>query len=192
MNHKHELINHVIAKNNYKTYLELGIGAAKETWNQIQNVTKTGVDFSVHGPNIHTTTTDAFFKYNTAKYDVIYIDADHEESSVMRDFENSLRFIEENGIIFMHDVGPENFENTALTASGTAYLAWIKIRSEKYYARAFEFPNGDVIGMVFVNKIGIPLKNVEYSWDFYNQNKKDVLNFMILDELDAILTNGKV
>ena len=35
MNHKHELINHVIAKNNYKTYLELGIGAAKETWKQL-------------------------------------------------------------------------------------------------------------------------------------------------------------
>ena len=193
MNYRYELINYLIRKNNYKNYLELGIGPYKENFNNITTeVNKTGVDVMISGENILTTTTDHFFENNTDKFDIIFIDADHNESAVIRDFYNSLKIIKENGMILLHDIGPENIENTGINSSGTAYLAWLKIRQESFYTASFRFlpdyvfPKGDVLGIVMPNKQGIPLTNIELTWDFYTQNRNLVLNEIIIDDIEKL------
>jgi len=50
-------------------------------------------------------TTDEFFKHNKNYYDCIFIDADHTYEGVKKDFENSLNFLNDSGIIIFHDIG---------------------------------------------------------------------------------------
>ena len=38
--------------------------------------------------------------------DIIFIDADHNYTSVVKDFENSLKILNKLGIIFLHDTDP--------------------------------------------------------------------------------------
>lgn len=51
-------------------------------------------------------TTDDFFEQNRETFDVIFIDADHAFSSVVKDLENALGILNKHGIIFMHDTDP--------------------------------------------------------------------------------------
>ena len=130
MENKHEIINYFISKIGYTTYLELGIGSKKETFSEIKCSYKTGVDSTVGGEDIINVTTDEFFKMNKKKYDVIYIDADHDVESVYKDYLNAAKYLKKGGIIFMHDIGTVSLRNTSPAASGTAYKAWIRICAE--------------------------------------------------------------
>lgn len=49
-------------------------------------------------------TTDDFFLKNTQKYDCIFIDADHEYDSVKKDYENSLKSLNNGGYLIFHDI----------------------------------------------------------------------------------------
>lgn len=49
------------------------------------------------------------FKHNETRFDLIFIDGLHEFKQVMRDIENSLRFLAPYGVIVCHDVYPFDF-----------------------------------------------------------------------------------
>jgi hypothetical protein len=57
-------------------------------------------------PRFYQMTTDEFFKQNTEKFDIIFIDACHKFDQVKIDFENSLKCLEDRGIIIFHDTDP--------------------------------------------------------------------------------------
>ena len=57
-------------------------------------------------------TTNQFFEENKDKFDIIYIDADHEYNQVIKDYNNSVECINKGGIIFLHDLYPPNEEHT--------------------------------------------------------------------------------
>ena len=52
---------------------------------------------------VHKITSDGFFKNNTKKYNLIYIDGCHEPDFIKRDMENSFSILEKNGIMWMDD-----------------------------------------------------------------------------------------
>ena len=54
--------------------------------------------------NFFNMTTDAFFEQNSQKYDCIFIDADHSYEGVMKDYVNSLKFVNNNGWLIFHDI----------------------------------------------------------------------------------------
>ena len=51
-------------------------------------------------------TTDNFFLTFNEKIDIAFIDADHHFESALKDFENVLKLLNDDGIIFMHDTDP--------------------------------------------------------------------------------------
>jgi predicted O-methyltransferase YrrM len=53
----------------------------------------------------HQLTSDDFFQNNIKNFDFIYIDGNHTPEQIKRDIENSLKFIRNNGIIWMDDYG---------------------------------------------------------------------------------------
>ena len=59
---------------------------------------------------IHKTTSDVFFENNEDgdTYNLIYIDGCHEPDYIQRDMENSFRFLEKDGIMWMDDYGGGN------------------------------------------------------------------------------------
>jgi hypothetical protein len=106
---RHELINYLISKFNYKTYLEIGYKAGA-TFNLIDCKYKRSVDPMPENECIYLykLTSDNFFKINNKKYDIIFIDGLHEYEQVKKDFENSLLFLNDNGVIVFHDMNPQD------------------------------------------------------------------------------------
>lgn len=87
-------------------YLEIGV-FRKENFNKIRcehKVSEAHADFC--------TTSDEFFKLTTTQFDIIFIDGLHEHNQVWRDIQNSLKHLNEGGVIVMHDCMPTS-EHTA-------------------------------------------------------------------------------
>ncbi len=56
-------------------------------------------------------TSDDFFNTNNKKFDIIYIDGYHKGSQVYKDFKNSWKVLNENGVIILDDYIWKFFEN---------------------------------------------------------------------------------
>lgn len=86
------------------SFLELGHGGG---FTALRNSRKVSVDLNKPEATHHMST-DEFFNMNKDKFDVIYIDACHEFSHVLRDWNNSINVINDGGVIFVHDTYPPN------------------------------------------------------------------------------------
>lgn len=109
-----QLLNWLIEKHGLKSYLELGVQSAKNNFNKINVEDKWGVDPNPDDATkilnrIHLNTSDEYFDAMfDAKFDLVFIDGLHHADQVKKDFENSLRCLNDNGFIVIHDTCPEN------------------------------------------------------------------------------------
>lgn len=117
----------ILKKVNCQKYLELGIYKGDTISKASAFINKTvGVDIIDHiGPNkqFHfvNSTTDDFFNKNKENFDVIFIDADHKYESCVKDFENSLKILNYNGFIFIHDTDPISEKYTDFGYCGDSF-----------------------------------------------------------------------
>lgn len=118
------VIQEFITKRKYKRYLELGLGDA-EHFNAVQCDYKACVDIGF--TPTYKMSTDEFFEQNTETFDLIFIDACHEEMQVQRDIYNSLACLNPKGVIVLHDCLPESVEEE-LVAVGTSWKAFSRYR----------------------------------------------------------------
>lgn len=93
--HYINLIIWIIKLTNCQSYLEL----SSEYFPDIQNIVKNYV-------NVKDITTNNFFETNEQKFDIIFIDINHNIEQVILDFENSLKILNKYGIILIHDTDP--------------------------------------------------------------------------------------
>jgi len=100
-----EIINHYIRENEYTSYLEVGVYRGVNLAG-VECSNKIGVD--PVWPCSHQMTSDEFFKQNTRKFDLIFIDGLHESEQAIRDIANALDCLNPGGMILMHDCLPEN------------------------------------------------------------------------------------
>ena len=104
---KSDLINYLIVKHAYKSYLEIGV-CSGDTFHRIDADRKDGVDIKGPAAN-HLMTSDAFFKQNEKTFDLVFIDGMHLRKQVVRDVENALSCLNERGTIVLHDCLPKHF-----------------------------------------------------------------------------------
>ena len=128
-----ELIEYVIKKNNYNSYLEIGC-YDNRIFEKIKTKTKIGVD-PVSGGTFRGTS-DNFFKQNNLTFDCIFIDGLHEYKQVRRDVLNSIKFLSKNGIIILHDCLPETISRqrvprTRYSWNGDVWKAIVEARTWK-------------------------------------------------------------
>ena len=77
----------------------------------LQNNEEMNFDFNISSCRnsnkiiINKITSDLFFENNNKMYNFIYIDGNHEIDFIYRDMENSFKFLEKNGIMWMDDYG---------------------------------------------------------------------------------------
>lgn len=109
-----QIVYNLIKLLNAESYLELGLYVG-ETFELACSVIQdcVGVDAIDRRNNkaigtFYNTTTDEFFKSNTRKFDIIFIDADHRYESVLKDLKNALEALNHNGTILLHDTDPED------------------------------------------------------------------------------------
>lgn len=128
-----EIIQALIDKNDYQSYLEIGC-RDDHTFNAVQIAHKVGVDPEKGGT--HKMTSDEFFAQNTEKFDIIFIDGDHREEQVYKDIVNAMNTIAQNGIIVVHDLLPSSEVMQAVPRqqkiwTGDGWKAFVKLRQRR-------------------------------------------------------------
>lgn len=106
-----DLINYLSNKYNYKYYLEIGCDD-DQLFSKIEIENKFGVD-PVSGGNIRKSS-DIFFSENKLNFDLVFVDGLHEYVQVKRDILNSLKFLNNNGIVLVHDCLPDKLSKQAV------------------------------------------------------------------------------
>lgn len=133
-----DIVNHLIKKNGYKSYLEIGYYKGW-SFDRVECYERTAVDPNpcktpdqekyIYGSAnyagdlsvICKMTSDEYFKAGANMYDIIFIDGLHESTQVDRDIQNALKHLNKGGTIVMHDCNPSTEE---MTLGGTANGEW--------------------------------------------------------------------
>ena len=180
------LIQKIINKNKYKSYLEIGCND-DELFSKIKISRKIGVDPEAGGT--HRLTSDLFFKKNTKKFDIIFIDGLHHYDQVKKDVKNSLKYLNKNGFILLHDCLPESQALQAVPRyrgrwNGDVWKAIVEFRTKKNLnIFTCRIDQGISIIKKGKNKNIIKLKNTNFKElkfkDFYYHHKKymNILNY---------------
>lgn len=132
-----EFIKYICALTNVKSYLELGVSTGYCHHNISKIVDKAvGVDIidnrEFKSGDFYQMKTDDFFDKNVDKFDLIFIDANHDFEYVKKDFENSLKILNPNGIIILDDTNPVYEYLTSPARCGDSYKITDYIRQNHY------------------------------------------------------------
>jgi hypothetical protein len=210
-----EIINAIIQKNNYKTYLEIGVNTPAQpgySHDSINIPTKHGVD-----PNVDTTfkmTSDDFFAQNKNMYDIIFVDGLHIFDQAYRDIVNSLRFLNVRGTIIVHDCNPMK-EVTQRRKQPTGFWVriWHGIRHGVWHGvwhgdvwkailkLRIENPNIQIYtidadeGCAIIQKGSQELYKPDtnrdpFTFDFLNENREKILNLVSVETWKRKLGNS--
>jgi len=130
-----DLINKIINKNKFTSYLEIGCDDNK-CFDRINIKNKIGVD-PVSGGNLRITS-DNFFIDNKKKFDLIFIDGLHTYEQVKKDIINSINSINDNGYILVHDCLPSRLSHQAIPRykgnwNGEVWKAIVEFRTKKEF-----------------------------------------------------------
>ena len=133
-----DVINYLIQRHAYTTYLEIGC-EADLCFNAIVIDHRVGVD-PVSGGTIRTTS-DKFFEENAETFDIVFVDGLHHAEQVLRDIENSLLRLNNGGTIVVHDLNPREeylqvIPRLQSTWMGDCWKAWVHLRCRSTYVCA--------------------------------------------------------
>jgi len=190
--HRLEIIQNIIISKNYKKYLEIGCDK-DQIFSNILIDFKIGVD-PVQGGNVRKTSDD-FFKNNLDKFDIIFIDGLHEYDQVNKDINNSLKALNNGGIILLHDCMPKSYFHQAVPRSrmswnGDVWKNIVEARANPEIDTYTCFAD-EGIGIIFNrlnrNKLIINKKNFKKLKfrDFY-YNYREYLNIISAEEINKI------
>ena len=133
-----EIINELISKNKYQSYLEIGEGDSRN-FDSISCLFKSGVDPTIPYPyklrnSYYNMDSDFFFLNIHKQYDLIFIDGLHHAEQVEKDIVNGWSSLTANGMLLLHDCNPSTEEMQAvprkqLEWTGDVWRACIGFRS---------------------------------------------------------------
>jgi len=124
------IVQNIINSKNFESYLEIGT-FHDDLFKHIKCNKKVGVD-PISGGTVRKTS-DQFFNDNKDKFDCIFIDGLHYYSQVKKDIENSIKILNPNGVILLHDCLPNNHFEQAVprcqwTWNGDVWKAIVECR----------------------------------------------------------------
>lgn len=128
-----DIINRLIADNNYTSYLEIGV-YDRVNYNGVKCKRKESVDPDARCMATHKITSDNFFRRNKKRYGLIFIDGLHYEEQAYRDINNALNALEPGGTIVVHDCNPTSEAMQQVPRiqgewTGDVWRAWCRLRS---------------------------------------------------------------
>ena len=187
------IVQEIINKKNYENYLEIGC-FDNELFNHINCKKKVGVD-PVSGGTIRDTS-DNFFKTNNEKFDCIFIDGLHKYSQVKKDIQNSLNFLNNDGIILLHDCLPNNYYEQAIprcqwTWNGDVWKALVECRTDEnldVYTCYADFGIGVIFKRKNKNLLEYPKENFsKLNFEEYFHNYKRLMNIIEYNDLIKLI-----
>lgn len=195
---KGDIMNALIEKNGYESYLEIGgqPTSLDSTYHKINCKRKDSVDPNEVDEskitlgelcNHHAKTSDDFFSSlsEDVKYDIVFIDAWHEHQQVLRDINSSLKHLNENGIIVLHDMIPLTCDlEKDPERTGTCWRAFADLRKNSNLKMDVLVPSWgteDSLGLISKGNQATFEKDVEYSYEFLIENVENLMNLIDLD-----------
>jgi len=188
-----DIVQNIIKKKNYKKYLEIGC-FDNELFNYINCEEKVGVD-PVSGGTIRKTS-DQFFSDNNDYFDCIFIDGLHEYKQVRKDILNSLKFLNQGGLILLHDCLPNNYFEQAIprcqwTWNGDVWKAIVESRKSKdidVYTCYADYGIGVIIKRPNRNLLETSNKDsASLKFEDYFHNHKNLMNIIEYDKLIELI-----
>ena len=174
---RHAFINKAISKYNNCKYLEIGV-FNNAVFNSIplKITNKFGVD-PVKGGNFKMTSDEFFIKNSHLKFDVIFIDGLHEYEQCQRDCLNSMKFLNDGGIILFHDFLPRSFFEESLQRKHSSWTGDVwKVAVELNNSKNVEFKIVNIDHGIGILK---PKKDYQYKKinNLKNQSFSDYLSY---------------
>lgn len=181
---KADVVNIISSLYDYKNYLQ--IGKDDDEHKLVKVSMKTVID--VYGD----TDSNQFFSENKDTYDIILIDGHHAEKQVDSDIENSLKILESNGTILVHDCNPKHealttpivppkIRPTAFAWTGMVWKSIAKLRMNR--------PDLSVcvldldFGLAIIRRGTQKLfPQCELNWRLMQTHRKELLNLIDVDE----------
>jgi hypothetical protein len=196
----------LIKENNYKTYLEIGVFRG-ESFKEIVCEIKDSVDpyisdtfdfltKSEEYPVTYRVTSDYFFE-NIAptlkyKYDIIFIDGLHLSEQVDKDIDNSLKYLNENGTIVLHDCNPKNYDIQIVPRiydywSGDVWKSIVKLKNRSDLD-IFVIDSDTGLGVIKKTKNKLIKTEIieNLTWEYFDKNRKELLN--LISDTDFLLS----
>ena len=173
-----EIIQKIIDNKNYENYLEVGCDK-DENFSKINIKKKIGVD-PLQGGTLRMTSDD-FFKKNKEKFDLIFLDGLHTYEQTIKDIDNSLKVLNNQGVVIIHDCLPKKIWNQIVPRvyghwNGDVWKAIVHSRTYNH-ADTYTCIADHGLGIIFKRKNRDPLelkkdfKNLKFSEYYYNHKK---------------------
>jgi len=191
---RYDIINHLISKNKFLNYLEIGVFKG-ENIREINIAHKDGIDPGAEGytpPEVnYPMTSDDFFAllkdHGYIKYDIIFIDGLHHSDQVEKDIKNSLRHLVKGGFILMHDCNPVSYDaqlipRQTIAWNGDVWKAFVdfKLNNPTYPSCVVDTDFG--VGVIHNIGEGYQIKDKIEDWGYFDSNRKELLNLITWDE----------
>ena len=189
-----DIINKLINSKKFKSYLEIGC-QSDVNFSKIKIENKFGVDPQSGGTL--RMTSDEFFSQNKDTFDLIFIDGLHIHEQVLKDIDNSLNVLNENGVILLHDCLPakiwhQTIPQTHSSWNGDVWKSIVQSRTREdidTYTIKADQGLGLILKRTNRDKLVHPInnfKNLKFK-DYYNHHEK----FMrLIDENKVLETIG--
>ena len=188
-----EIIQKIINKKKYESYLELGCDK-DSNFSKIKIKNKIGVDPKLGGTL--KMTSDEFFENNKIYFDCIFIDALHIYEQVRKDILNSVKFLNVHGIIIIHDCLPKKIWNQIVPQiyghwNGDVWKAIVEARTMKdidTYTCKADHGLGIILKRPNKNLLSLDtndFKKLKFK-DYYINHKK-FMNLIEATDLEKIL-----
>lgn len=182
---RYDIINHIIEKKNYNSYLEIGTQHGVN-FKKINIKIKECCDPIKLYKNLtyHMTSDEAFIKIkeNNKKYDIIFIDGLHWSEQVYKDICNSLDCLNHNGCIVLHDCNPIThiqarypYDDQIKEWNGDCYKAFLKFRFKNLNIYTSVIDTDWGVGIIMPNLKNMENNNIILQDNLVNTEKDDVV-----------------
>jgi len=189
------ILNTLVEKFNYQSYLEIGQGKSNENFHWINCPIKIGVDPDISLNATYQMTSDEFFPQNEDFFDLIFVDELHHADQTERDILNSLRVLNENGTIVVHDCNPttEAIQIVPQQTScwtGDVWKAWVKLRATRPDLKMYVIDTD--FGCGIIRKGSQKIINIpgELTYKMLEKYRKEFLNLVDIDDFLRDLNNS--
>ena len=146
---------------------------------------KDKISVDINGNATFTMTTDKFFSNNTQNFDIIFIDADHDHRSVIKDLNNSLLYA--RLYIFLHDMYPMLPEHAVPSACGDSYkLLYYLVKKTNFVVKTLNSDSGLTLLRPTISRVNID--SIDYPSD-YNTFVNEMSDYkrLTVEEMKATL-----
>lgn len=182
-----DIINSLIKKYKYKSYLEIGTQDPKSNFDKIVTLDKVSIDPFPRGEVTFTGTSDEYFesiKIKELKFDIIFIDGLHHYEQVLADISNSLKHLSKGGTIVCHDCLPTNSKMQERNDHGGEWtgdvwkaIAYLRMNTDDLHIQVVDTDYGCGILQEGTNIKFTPHINIkDLNYDFYRNNTTNLMN----------------